>query len=234
MAGLLERFDLTDAAEPTCRPTPAACAARLDLAMTLVGSPAVDLPRRADHRARPAQPPHHVADHSRARRRRRHDLPHHPVPRRSRRARRPGSRSSITVESSPKERRPSSSAASPADTSELQFAEPDRAARCGRRTPDATPDDDQLILQVPGDGSVASLRHVLDELRRRPHRRRQPVRSTPRPRRRVLRRHRATHYRKRRPRAGGTSVMSTLAYTLDRLGNDAAPQPANTSAATRR
>ena len=30
--------------------------------------------------------------------------------------------------------------------------------------PNATPDDDQLILQVPGDGSVASLRRVLDEL----------------------------------------------------------------------
>ncbi len=32
--------------------------------------------------------------------------------------------------------------------------------------PDAAPDDEQLILQVPGDGSVGSLRRVLDELDR--------------------------------------------------------------------
>jgi ABC-2 type transport system ATP-binding protein len=30
--------------------------------------------------------------------------------------------------------------------------------------PDATPDGDQLILQVPGDASIASLRRVLNEL----------------------------------------------------------------------
>ena len=42
---------------------------RLDLAMTLVGDPRDHLPRRADHRPRPAQPAHDVADHPRARRR---------------------------------------------------------------------------------------------------------------------------------------------------------------------
>ena len=51
--------------------------------------PADHLPRRADHRPRPPQPPQHVADHPQARRRRRHRLPHHPVPGRGRRARRP-------------------------------------------------------------------------------------------------------------------------------------------------
>jgi ABC-2 type transport system ATP-binding protein len=30
--------------------------------------------------------------------------------------------------------------------------------------PNAVPDDDQLTLQIPGDGSVASLRRVLGEL----------------------------------------------------------------------
>ncbi|MBO0832645.1 MAG: ABC transporter, partial [Actinobacteria bacterium] len=30
--------------------------------------------------------------------------------------------------------------------------------------PSATPDNDQLILQIPGDGSIASLRRVLNEL----------------------------------------------------------------------
>ena len=32
--------------------------------------------------------------------------------------------------------------------------------------PDSSPDTDQLTLQIPGDGSVASLRRVLDQLDR--------------------------------------------------------------------
>ena len=48
-----------------------------------------DLSRRAHHRAGPAQPPHHVAQHPRAGGRRGDDLPDHPVPRRGRPARRP-------------------------------------------------------------------------------------------------------------------------------------------------
>ena len=51
--------------------------------------PADHLPRRADHRPRPALPPQHVADHPRAGHRRRHRLPHHAVPGGGRRARRP-------------------------------------------------------------------------------------------------------------------------------------------------
>jgi ABC-2 type transport system ATP-binding protein len=47
---------------------------------------------------------------------------------------------------------------------QLQFAHPDALRAAVSMIPNATPDDDQLILQVPGDGSVASLRHVLDEL----------------------------------------------------------------------
>ena len=47
---------------------------------------------------------------------------------------------------------------------QLQFAEPDALRAAVSMIPNATPDDDQLILQVPGDGSVASLRRVLDEL----------------------------------------------------------------------
>ena len=54
--------------------------------------PPPDLPGRADHRARPAQPPHHVADHPRPRRRRSHDLPDHAVPGRGGPARGPGRR----------------------------------------------------------------------------------------------------------------------------------------------
>src|SRR5262249_10871844 len=47
---------------------------------------------------------------------------------------------------------------------QLQFAEPDALRAAVSMIPNATPDDDQLILQVPGDGSIASLRRVLDEL----------------------------------------------------------------------
>jgi len=47
---------------------------------------------------------------------------------------------------------------------QLQFAEPAALRAALSMIPNATPDDDQLILQVPGDGSVASLRRVLDKL----------------------------------------------------------------------
>ena len=64
---------------------------RLDLAMTLVGDPRDHLPRRADHRPRPAQPPGHVARSSaQLVAERRHDPAHHAVPGRGRPARRPG------------------------------------------------------------------------------------------------------------------------------------------------
>jgi ABC-2 type transport system ATP-binding protein len=47
---------------------------------------------------------------------------------------------------------------------QLQFAEPGALRAAAGMIPNATPDDDQLFLQVPGDGSVASLRRVLVEL----------------------------------------------------------------------
>jgi ABC-2 type transport system ATP-binding protein len=47
---------------------------------------------------------------------------------------------------------------------QLHFAEPDSLRAAVSMIPNATPDDDQLILQVPGDGSITSLRRVLDEL----------------------------------------------------------------------
>jgi ABC-2 type transport system ATP-binding protein len=47
---------------------------------------------------------------------------------------------------------------------QLQFAEPDALRAAAGMIPNAASDHDQLILQVPGDGSVASLRRVLDEL----------------------------------------------------------------------
>jgi len=47
---------------------------------------------------------------------------------------------------------------------QLQFAGPDALRAAAGRIPNATPHDDQLIMQVPGDGSIASLRRVLNEL----------------------------------------------------------------------
>ncbi|HEX5290561.1 MAG TPA: ATP-binding cassette domain-containing protein [Streptosporangiaceae bacterium] len=46
---------------------------------------------------------------------------------------------------------------------QLQFAEPGALRAAVSMIPNATPDDDQLILQVPGDG-VDALRRVLNEL----------------------------------------------------------------------
>ena len=53
---------------------------RLDLAAGLVGQPVGDLPRRADHRPRPAQPPGDVAGRRRPGRIGGDRVPHHPVP----------------------------------------------------------------------------------------------------------------------------------------------------------
>ncbi len=51
---LLEQFDLTDAADKLLSTYSGGMRRRLDLAMTLVGSAAGDLPRRAHHRLGPA------------------------------------------------------------------------------------------------------------------------------------------------------------------------------------
>ncbi|HEY3954284.1 MAG TPA: ATP-binding cassette domain-containing protein [Streptosporangiaceae bacterium] len=47
---------------------------------------------------------------------------------------------------------------------QLQFAEHGALRAAVSRIPNAEPDDDQLVLQVPGDGSVASLRRLLGQL----------------------------------------------------------------------
>jgi len=52
----------------------------------------------------------------------------------------------------------------PGGHAELQFAEPIALRAAADVLPNATPDNDQLTLQVPGDGSVASLRQLLDKL----------------------------------------------------------------------
>ncbi len=89
VAELLERFDLTDAARKPLSAYSGGMRRRLDLAMTLVGNPCViflDEPTTGlDPRSRRTmwQIIRELAS------RRRDDLPHHPVPRRGRRAGRP-------------------------------------------------------------------------------------------------------------------------------------------------
>ena len=48
----------------------------------------------------------------------------------------------------------------------LHFAGPDPLRRASELLPATAADDDDLVLQVPGDGSVDSLRELLDELHR--------------------------------------------------------------------
>jgi ABC-2 type transport system ATP-binding protein len=47
---------------------------------------------------------------------------------------------------------------------QLQFAGTDALHAAAGMIPNATSDDEQLILQVPGDGSIASLRRMLNDL----------------------------------------------------------------------
>jgi ABC-2 type transport system ATP-binding protein len=49
---------------------------------------------------------------------------------------------------------------------ELRFAEPQALGIAAGLIPDSSPDTYQLTLQIPGDGSAASLRRVLDQLNR--------------------------------------------------------------------
>ena len=163
VAELLERFDLTGAARKPLSTYSGGMRRRLDLAMTLVGDPAViflDEPTTGlDPRSRRTMwqiirelatdgvtiflttqyldEADQLADYVAV-------LDH----------------GLIVAEGTPAELK----RRIPGGHIQLQFAHPDGLREAVSMIPNATPDDDQLILQVPGDGSVASLRRVLDEL----------------------------------------------------------------------
>jgi ABC-2 type transport system ATP-binding protein len=163
IAELLERFDLTDAARKPLSTYSGGMRRRLDLAMTLVGEPAViflDEPTTGlDPRSRRTMwqiirelvtdgvtiflttqyldEADELSDHVAV-------LDH----------------GRIVVEGTPAELK----RRIPGGHIQLQFAEADALHAAASMIPGAAPDDDQLILQVPGDGSVASLRRVLNEL----------------------------------------------------------------------
>ena len=163
VAELLERFDLTGAARKPLSTYSGGMRRRLDLAMTLVGNPSViflDEPTTGlDPRSRRTmwqiirelatdgvtiflttqylEEADQLADRVAV-------LDH----------------GRIVAEGTPAELK----RRIPGGHIQLQFADPDALRAAVSMIPNATPDDDQLILQVPGDGSVASLRRVLDEL----------------------------------------------------------------------
>jgi ABC-2 type transport system ATP-binding protein len=163
IAELLERFDLTDAARKPLSTYSGGMRRRLDLAMTLVGNPSViflDEPTTGlDPRSRRTMwqiirelvadgvtillttqyldEADELADYVAV-------LDH----------------GRIVAEGTPAELK----RRIPGGHIQLQFAEPHALRAAAGIIPDAAPDDDQLILQVPGDGSIASLRRVLNEL----------------------------------------------------------------------
>jgi ABC-2 type transport system ATP-binding protein len=163
IAGLLERFDLTAAARKPLSTYSGGMRRRLDLAMTLVGNPSViflDEPTTGlDPRSRRTMwqiirelvtggvtiflttqyldEADQLADYVAV-------LDH----------------GRIVAEGTPAELK----RRIPGGHIQLQFAEPDALRAAVRLIPNATPDDDQLLLQIPGGDSIASLRRVLDEL----------------------------------------------------------------------
>ena len=163
IAELLERFDLTDAARKPLSTYSGGMRRRLDLAMTLVGNPSViflDEPTTGlDPRSRRTMwqiirelvadgvtiflttqyldEADQLADYVAV-------LDH----------------GRIVAEGTPAELK----RRIPGGHIQLQFAEPNALRAAVGMIPNATPDDDQLVMQVPGDGSIASLRRVLNEL----------------------------------------------------------------------
>jgi ABC-2 type transport system ATP-binding protein len=163
VAELLERFDLTDAARKPLSAYSGGMRRRLDLAMTLVGNPSViflDEPTTGlDPRSRRTmwqiirelvadgvtiflttqylEEADQLADYVAV-------LDH----------------GRIVAEGTPAELK----RRIPGGHIRLQFAEPGALRAAASMISGATSDDDQLIMQVPGDGSIASLRRVLNEL----------------------------------------------------------------------
>jgi ABC-2 type transport system ATP-binding protein len=163
VAGLLERFELTDAADRLVSTYSGGMRRRLDLAMTLVGSPQLiflDEPTTGlDPRSRRTMwqiirelvadgvtiflttqyldEADELADLVAV-------IDH----------------GRIVAQGTPAELK----RRIPGGHAELQFAEPIALRAAADVLPNTTPDNDQLTLQVPGDGSVASLRQVLDKL----------------------------------------------------------------------
>ncbi len=163
VAELLERFELSDAADKPLPTYSGGMRRRLDLAMTLVGNPRViflDEPTSGlDPRSRRTmwqiirelvadgvtillttqylEEADQLADHVAVL-----------------------DNGRIVAEGTPTELK----RRLPGGHVQLHFSEPHSLRSAADKLPNASPDLDQLTLQVPGAGSVAALRHVLGEL----------------------------------------------------------------------
>jgi ABC-2 type transport system ATP-binding protein len=163
IAELLKRFDLTDAAHKPLSAYSGGMRRKLDLAMTLVGNPSViflDEPTTGlDPRSRRTMwqiirelvadgvtiflttqyldEADQLADYVAV-------LDH----------------GRIVAEGTPAELK----RRIPGGHIQLQFAEPDALRAAASMVPNAAPDADQLVMQIPGDGSIASLRRLLNDL----------------------------------------------------------------------
>ena len=163
IAELLERFELTDAARKPLSAYSGGMRRRLDLAMTLVGNPSViflDEPTTGlDPRSRRTMwqiirelvadgvtiflTTQYLEEAD--------ELAHYVAVL---------DHGQIVAEGTPAELK----RRIPGGHIQLQFAEPSALRAAATIIPNATPDDDQLVLQVAGDGSIASLRRMLNEL----------------------------------------------------------------------
>lgn len=104
-----------------------------------------------------------MADHPRTRHRRRHRLPHHPVPGRGRRTRRPDRRPPQRHHR--RRRHPDElKRLIPGGHIRLRFTDPTAYQHAVTALPGAASDDDALTLQLPSDGSQRDLRTLLDQL----------------------------------------------------------------------
>jgi ABC-2 type transport system ATP-binding protein len=165
IAELLERFDLTDAAHKPLATYSGGMRRRLDLAMTLVGDPSViflDEPTTGlDPRSRRTmwQIIRELVDDGVT-----IFLTTQYLEEADQLADRVAvlDRGRIVAEGTPAELK----RRIPGGHIELHFAEPQALGIAAGLIPDSSPDTDQLTLQIPGDGSVASLRRVLDQLDR--------------------------------------------------------------------
>ena len=162
---------------------------RLDLAMTLVGEPRViflDEPTAGlDPRSR-----HTMWEIIRGLvAGGRDDLPHHPVPRGGRPAGRPRRRArprALIAEGTPEELK----RLVPGGHIRLRFDDPRELELAAAALGDDARRDESLALEVPSDGSVASLRSVFERLDAEAVAVERPERAHARPRRRLPRTHR--------------------------------------------
>jgi ABC-2 type transport system ATP-binding protein len=165
IAELLDRFDLTDAAHKPLATYSGGMRRRLDLAMTLVGDPSViflDEPTAGlDPRSRRTmwQIIRELVDDGVT-----IVLTTQYLEEADQLADRVAvlDRGRIVAEGTPAELK----RRIPGGHIELRFAESQALGIAAGLIPNATADTDQLTLQIPGDGSVASLRRVLDQLDR--------------------------------------------------------------------